>query len=369
MLRAVKILHFHPDGRMAAQFIEPLIAAERSAGHDSLFVAARRPWERSQQIAYDISPNSLFGLPLALFRILRLIKNFRPDVIVSHNTKSSPLPLLAARIMRVGARVYFNHGVPYVGYNGLARWGLRLFEHWNCRMATEVLAVAPDMCDLLRDVDPNVRPALISSGSACGLDLNVYSAGQFRDRAWRKKNHFNDKDVIVAFVGRPEKRKGFVHALHLWRDYLKEPRCKLVLCGAQVDDVLKFLPELPADVVCLGFVNNVPEVLSNIDMLILPSLHEGLSYATLEAMACGAIVLANDIPGIRCLVQNGVNGYLVQENSLEKYAELITAIANGEKGGEGVRLQARRKAEEFSRELFLPAYLAFLDGLPVKNLS
>lgn len=363
----MKILHFHPDGRMATQFILPLIEAEQGMGHESLLVTDKNPKENSLRIAYDISLRNLITMPLAFFKILRLINDFRPDVVISHNTKSSLLPLLAARMMHVGVRVYFNHGVPYIGYTGLLRAGLRLFERWNCCMATHVITVSVDMIKLLQDVVSEVRPTLVSKGSACGLDLNIYSAERFKDHTWRTQNHFRDDETIVVFVGRPEKRKGFVDALCIWRDYINEPRCKLVLCGAQVDDVLKYFPEVPKNVVCLGFVKNIPEILSNADVLILPSLHEGLSYATLEAMACGAIVMANDIPGIRCLVENGVTGYLIQGNSLEEYAKLILAISSGEINTNSLREQARKKVESFSREKFLPQYLALLEDFLAKE--
>lgn len=360
----MKILHFHPDGRMAALFIDPLVEGERRHGHTSELVTSTRKSKTSAvEIAYDPSVRNLPCIPFALFRICMLIKARRPDILISHNTKSSPLPLLAAWLMGVKVRIYFNHGVPYVGYSGVMRWILRLFERFNCALATDILTVSSDMVKLLKDVSSHIQPTTILNGSACGLDVDTYNKERYKDSTWRQENDIAPHDVVVAFVGRPERRKGFERALHVWTDYLTDPKYKLVLCGASPADVLRFLPCVPENVICLGFVSNIPEILSNANVLIMPSLHEGLSYAVLEAMACGCVVVANDIEGIRSLVRDGENGYLVKNNLLSTYADLIQASATANNYVFNIRHQAVSTAAMFSRNLFIPAYLSFLDDM------
>ena len=360
----MKILHFHSDGRMAALFIDPLVEGERSYGHTSELVTSIRKSKTSTvEIAYDLSFRNLLLLPIALIRLCMLIKARSPDILISHNTKSSPLPLLAGWLMKVKVRIYFNHGVPYVGYTGVMRWLLRLFERLNCLLATKILTVSSDMIRLLQDISLDIQPAIILNGSACGLDIDTYNKDRYRDSPWRQENHIGDNDIVVVFVGRPKRRKGFELALQVWANYLDDPRYKLVLCGASASDVLRFLPQIPDNVICLGFVKNIPEILSSANVLIMPSLHEGLSYAVLEAMACGCVVVANDIEGIRSLVSDGKNGYLVKNNSLSTYAELIQSVATEESKASEIRRQAVSTAALFSRELFIPAYLSFLNDL------
>src|SRR6266480_2914398 len=62
-----------------------------------------------------------------------------------------------------------------------------------------------------------------------------------------------------------------------------------------------------------GFVPHVqvPAVLRNVDMLVLPSLYEDLSSALIEAMAAGLPVMATRVGGTADLVHDGVNGLLV----------------------------------------------------------
>lgn len=367
MKNTLKIVHFHPDGRMAARFIAPLMAAENDAGHQTeLVTSIYRAESDGIVIPFDLSVRNLPRLPLALSKIRSMLKSARPHVVFSHNSKSSVLPLLGAWLAGVNVRVYFNHGVPYVAYSGVLRWALRNLERLNCALATHVLTVSTDMVALFKDVNPALGVEIIGSGSASGIDLDAFSPGRYSRAAWRKTQGLGDDDLVVVYVGRPEKRKGFELVLRLWANHFHETRFRLVLCGPERDDVLKFLPSIPGNVLCLGFVNNVPEVLASSDLLILPSLHEGLSYVSMEAQASGAVVLANDISGIRCLIIDAVTGYLVSDNSQERYAELIRALDVNRSGFADIQRRAYESVTRFSRRQFIPAYLSFLNNLPRK---
>lgn len=360
----MKIIHFHPDARMAAKFVVPLMEAEYAAGYQTELISSiRRTGQEGVVIPYDLSASNLIGLPLALWRIWMYLKGLRPDVVFSHNTKSSLFPLLGAWLAGVHVRVYFNHGVPYAGYRGILRWLLRALERWNSVLATHVVTVSQDMMMLLRDVSPRIKPRIIQNGSASGIDLYSFSPGRYSRTDWRQAHSLRDDDLVVVYVGRPEGRKGFELVLRLWVDHFHEKHIKLVLCGPEPDDVLKHMSSVPSNVICLGFVNNVPEVLSGSDLMILPSLHEGLSYACMEAQAAGAVVVANDITGIRCVVENGITGFLVPNNDLVKYVEIIRGIDKDRTSIEPIRLKARKDVGRFSREFFVPSYLLFLSDL------
>jgi glycosyltransferase involved in cell wall biosynthesis len=253
--------------------------------------------------------------------------------------------------------------VSYIGYKGGLRWLLQWLERLNCRFATHVVTVSTDMKALLKSVCPFISAQIIQDGSASGIDLQSFAPDLYSRSDWRKLHGLLADDLVVVFVGRPVARKGFELVLRLWSDHFRDPHFKLVLCGPELVDVLKRIPAMPSNVLCLGFVSNVPEVLACSDVLILPSFHEGLSYAGLEAQASGSVVVANDISGIRCLIEDGVSGYLVPDNSLKKYIEILRHIDADRSVLEGIRRQARASVERYSRELFIPAYLSFLNGL------
>lgn len=360
----MRIIHFHPDPRMAMRFVAPLIDAERQDGMQSELVSSvRRVGIKGTVIPFDLSLSNLLGLPFALWKIWKYLKGLRPEVVISHNTKSSLIPLLGARLAGIHVRVYFNHGVPYVGYQGILRVLLHTLERWNCALATHVVTVSVDMQVLLQNVCPRVKPQIIQNGSVSGIDLHAFSPDLYSRISWRQAHGLLEEDLVVVYVGRPEKRKGFELVLRLWADHINDKNIKLLLCGPEPDDVLKYMSDVPSNIISLGFVDNVPEVLSGSNLMILPSLHEGLPYACMEAQAAGAVVIANDIIGIRCVVENGITGFLVPDNNVLLYAKIIWGIYKNRSSIDSMQLRAKENVYRFSRELFIPSYLSFLTGL------
>ena len=362
MKQKKKIFHFHPNGKLARHFICPLIDAELKAGHNSkLIVSTRSASVTAIMMPYDLNFQNLPCLIPTFFRVYWLLLRERPDVLVSHNSKSSSILLISAWLAKIPKRVYFNHGVPYFAYQGIVKFILILLERINLYFSTHVITVSKDMQNLLQELDEKKAIQIIHEGSACGLDLSQYDANKYKNSTFRFDHNITSNDFLIVFIGRPEKRKGFNLVLEMWVKYFLTKDLKLVLCGPSKFDVVKCLGFLPDNVICLGFTNRVPEILSQSDLFILTSFHEGLSYAALESMASGCIVLANNIPGVRNLITSGSNGFLVDNNNIKKYAELILKIQTNPKFYKDlIQISALQVAEKYSRKYFLPKYLTYI---------
>ncbi|MBT8583019.1 glycosyltransferase family 4 protein [Polynucleobacter paneuropaeus] len=359
-----RILHLHPNGEMAAIFVAPLLKFERNHGYESRIITSTRSLKQFDglEIPYDLKIRNLFGLPLAFIKLCYYLHTYKPDLVITHNFKSSLLPLLASRLMGTPIRVYFNHGVPYVGYDSVFRIMLKGLEALNIYLATEVITVSKDMQDLLQQVNSKKTISLIANGSACGIDLHKHIAGQYDRLSFFAKYGFSKDDIIFTYIGRPEIRKGFVTILDLWTKHLQfNTAHRLFLCGPSESDVIKVIGAVPNRLHCLGFTQNVPEILSNTKYFLLTSFHEGLPYAVLEAMASGCIVIANNIDGIKALIQNGVNGFLVDNNSLKDYEAIVSFLEHQTQVfQDSIKGEAIKTASLYSRDAFLVAYKEFI---------
>lgn len=352
MKTKLSILHFHPDGKMANKFVLPLMDKEKDLGFISELFVSRNLADRSHVIPFDLGLNFLASCPMAFYRLLKVIHTFKPDVVIAHNARSALLPLLAATVLGVRSRIYFNHGVPYIGYRGVLRFLLKNLDRANLFLSNRVLAVSKDMASLLEQISLKKYShiELLACGSACGIDLKKFNFSNIQIKNKR----------VWVFIGRPEIRKGFKTVIDLWVQYFQDTDFILILCGPDESDVLKFLPDIPPNIKCLGFVDDIEDVLSSATGLILPSFHEGFSYAILEAMACGVTVVANNIPGVRNIIIDGKNGFLIEGNELNSYANVIHAIDIDYQLQHSITKEARSSSVKFERAIFLNEYGSYL---------
>lgn len=109
----------------------------------------------------------------------------------------------------------------------------------------------------------------------------------------------------------------------------------------------------------LGHRSDMPEVLSQCDIAVLPSYHEGLPKFLLEAAASGLPLVGTDIPGCRRIVRAGVNGVLVPPRDSQALAKAIALLLRDENLRRRYGQASRRIAvEEFAQERVLEQYLA-----------
>jgi glycosyltransferase involved in cell wall biosynthesis len=76
-----------------------------------------------------------------------------------------------------------------------------------------------------------------------------------------------------------------------------------------------------------GFVTDTAEYFAGVDLLAVPSLHEGLGVAALEAMAAGRAVIATRVGGLAESVLDGVTGFLVPPRDAAALAGAIAKLA------------------------------------------
>lgn len=359
-----KIIHFHPNGAYASIFVDPLIQAEKRHGIDSkLICSANNYVSGGIDVPYDISIKNLPLLIISFVRIFCLLTLEKPDLVISHNSKSSVLPLLAAYLSGVKSRIYFNHGVPFIGYRGFVRYVLRRIEKINCSLSTEIVTVSSDMQNILNELKSSAPIRLINHGSASGIDFATFNSINNSSLTFRIKNNIKEDDLVVVYVGRPVRRKGFNFIVNFWAENIKDKSFKLVLCGPDKSSVMKIIDNIPDNIICLGFINNMPEVLLNSDLLMLPSYHEGLPYSVLEAMACNCMVVANDIPGIKCIVKHRENGFIVKNNSIHGYLKIIESLKIKTAENINIKNNAYQYVLKYSRSSFLMAYMVFIDKI------
>ena len=113
---------------------------------------------------------------------------------------------------------------------------------------------------------------------------------------------------------------------------LKDKYTKIVLVLVGPDHQNGALQQLACDkgirnnVKFLGWRNDIPELLSMADIYVASSKSEGLGLNLIEAMACGLPVIAYDNRGHRELIDNGKNGFLVNQGNVDLFTDRIIEL-------------------------------------------
>jgi glycosyltransferase involved in cell wall biosynthesis len=175
-------------------------------------------------------------------------------------------------------------------------------------------------------------------------------------------NHFTpdphkkyDRTVVrVLFSGNLTIRKG-AHWLPLIAKYLNK---NVTLFYTQGLRTRKSLPDLP-NLRPVGVVpfEKMPHKYQQMDILLMPTVREGLSLAVLEAMSCGLPVVANNCSSLPEQIDNGKGGFLCSVGDAKALAESINILAESPELRREMGGYNRKKVEEkFSLEKMSKGY-------------
>lgn len=357
-----EIIHFHPNYFYAKKFVKPLMHAEEKVGYFSKIVTETSNSSTDHFLMFSITFNPVF----LIFRFLKLLfflfKN-KPDMIFAHNSTSSLLPMLVSRLLHVKKIIYFNHGLPYLGYVGPLRFFLKFLETVNCKLAHNIITVSDDLKQKFSNLTKK-KVSIIHNGSACGLLINSKKFNTSSLDKLKKRINFNSNDKIILFVGRPNKRKGFYDILEIWCRFFKnKSNFKLILLGINQNDILKTKKRIANNIFPMGLIAQPDSYYNLADYLFMTSHHEGLSYSILEAFLHRTIVISNKIDGVTELVKNNYNGYLIKKNNKDQYLKKMQYCENNKKIKKQMLDRSQKITLKYDRSIFLQSYIELIKEL------
>jgi glycosyltransferase involved in cell wall biosynthesis len=268
-----------------------------------------------------------------VFLLAAKLREIGAHIVQGDTSKSGMLAMIAGWLARVPVRIYRNHGMALSSARGPRRILLWWCEKITCLLAHEVIYVAP-----------SVRQAAIAEGvcppskartvlSANGLDaVNRFNPANLelgaRDKA-RERWGIPTEALVLGFVGRLFRVKGIIELVQAWETLAEiYPNLHLLLAGEfdTRDPVPKSVEkQLRNDtrIHLAGYVDDTPQLYGAMDVLILPSFHEGLGYALIEASAMEVPVIGTRIPGIVDAIRDGMTGRLIEPRSVAAIIESV----------------------------------------------
>jgi len=305
-------------------------------------------------IPVTVCHESRLGIARLLCAVTDHLREIRPHIVHSHRYKEHILGALAGKLSHNPVTVQTYHGLEenLPGWAGLK---MSLYNGINVAVgkatADGIVGVSSEITNILQGRYPSADVRCIRNG----IDL-ARVVPTLERSAMRAQLGIAPDTFVVGTVGRLMPIKGFEYLIKAFAQFRRQrgpQESKLVILGdGPLRAALGHCAEshgLSRDVEFLGMRTDVYNLMRVFDVFALPSLHEGVPMALLEAMALGVPIVASRVGGIPEILEDSREAVLVPAKDPEALARGIGVVAgSSELRAELIRAARARVETQFS---------------------
>ena len=325
-------------GAMSEGAFETKLVAGNVSGHEGDMEYLARAYGVSpvyvKEMTREISPLKDLA---ALFKIFKIIRGYRPDIVHTHTAKAGALGRVAAIVAGVPVIVHTFHGNVFDGYFSGIKARVFIWVERALALFTKAVVVVSE--NQRKDI---VEKYGITSYAKCrpiklGFDLKAFlESGPNADM--RAMFGLSPDDVLVGIAGR-------LTAIKNHRMFI-DAACRVIeQCPAEYSGRVKFIiigdgelrseiseyaaskKSIAGSVFFTGWQKDMSRVYGSLDIVALTSINEGTPVSIIEAMASGRPVVSTDVGGIRDIPGLRELDCLVAPGDVEGMAGRIMKLA------------------------------------------
>jgi len=278
------------------------------------------PFKRMPSLLNDISN---------LIKLINLIKNLKPNLIVTCTPKIIPYGIIITMLFQK-KRIHIYTGIYWILFKGLKKFIFKYLDHLNIFFSNKVLFDSQNQIDFFKKYSNQTdKLELISKGSIKGVDLKKFKKNVNFNSDLKKKLLIKKNEKIILYLGRLANEKGIILLLKAFK-LLCHQNVKLLLVGRDEMSlqlqIQKQFRDIQDKIIIVNEVNNPEEYLNISDLLCLHSLREGFGIAALEASSCELPIICSDIPGLSEAVIDNYNGIKFKPNDVNDLRNKINEV-------------------------------------------
>jgi len=284
---------------------------------------------------------------LAALKLIRLMRVRRFDIVHTHMSKGGILGRFAAACVNAPLIVHTPHGHIFHSYFSAFKEKIFLvIERMMARVSDKLIALTNQ--EKREHAELKVGKSKQWEIVPSGVNPALFDTAVFGDAAALKHRHGMPLDVpVVGFVGRLSAIKGvtyFIDSIPLIAADRLKAHFLIVGAGEQESELAEKVKQLgvEARVTMTGHQHNVSELLNLMDVLVVPSLNEGMGRVIAEGGLLKKAVVASAVGGILDLISDEETGLLVERRDPQAIAKATIRLL----GDEPLRLRLGNKLNE-----------------------
>jgi glycosyltransferase involved in cell wall biosynthesis len=320
----------------------------------------------------DINPpKDLWGL----YRLYKFLKNSDYTIVHTHTSKGGFIGRLAAYMAKIPIIIHTVHGF---AFHEQSSW-------FEIKIFSSLEKLASKWCDKIVTVSEFHRKWALELGIGNEEKIIAIPNGISEERVkpTKPKNEIQKElniegKRVLLFTGRLAPQKGLEYlfkAVPFLTSKIKEPFVVLVVGEGPLRNYLEDLVRklgIEQYIKFLGFRNDIGDLLNISDIVVLPSLWEGLSIALLEAMAAGKPIVTTTIGSNLEVVRYGESAILVPPKNPELLASAIIKLIENPELANKLATNAKYRygkyyTENQMLEKYMDLYLCLYDAKVKKN--
>ncbi len=278
---------------------------------------------------------------LTIWKLYRIIREIKPDIVHTHTAKAGFVGRLAAKLAGVPVIVHTFHGHVFRGYfNETTTRLFILLERIAARVSDTVITLTEGLRRELADEFKITRRSRITV-LPLGFDLEPFTKLPRKSGTFREKYGIPADAPLIGLIGRLVPVKN--HALFLSaaaKLHERLPGARFVLVG---DGELRAEIEARIDALGLrdcvtitGWIEDTAPVYAALDALAISSVNEGTPVTVIEALAAGVPVVSTAVGGVPDLLDQGQLGMLVPSGDGDALADAMFTLITAPPGAEQI---------------------------------
>ncbi len=273
--------------------------------------------------------------------IRAIIREFKPDIVHTHASKSGAIGRLAAFKENVPVVVHTFHGHVFHSYFGkLKTLFYKIVERYLAKKSSAIITISnlqQNELVNLHKVVPENKAKVVN----LGFDLSKFQDNQELKRlSFVNEYKIKEDEVCIGIIGRLTDIKN--HAMFF--DVISEviglttkPIRVFIIGGGELDvDLKQKAKEIEAVnkktiFTFTSWIKDVDIPLARLDVVCLTSHNEGTPVSLIEAQAANVVVMSTNVGGVKDIVDENKTAFIIENFSVKEYVKKLLILIENEK--------------------------------------